>query len=250
MKRLLIVLVLGAYSLSAQSALIDRGGGLIYDDVLDVTWLQDANYAFTNGDDFDGRMSWALANAWATDLIYYDSVRDVNWDDWRLPIVGPVNGISFDLTRSSDGTTDSGTAFTSTGPGDGGWRDGANNPVSEMGHMYYVNLAGIGECDPTVPYCDPNPLPKGFDDPAPFINLPTSHGWWTGTELPAQSEEDSSGAFYFSFDSGNQEKFTLDANRHAWAVRDGDVSAVPVPAAVWLFGSAIGLLGWIRRKAA
>jgi len=26
-------------------------------------------------------------------------------------------------------------------------------------------------------------------------------------------------------------------------------STVPVPAAVWLFGSALGLLGWIRRKA-
>jgi len=31
-------------------------------------------------------------------------------------------------------------------------------------------------------------------------------------------------------------------------VRAGDVSAVPVPAAVWLFGSALGLLGWMRRK--
>jgi hypothetical protein len=25
-------------------------------------------------------------------------------------------------------------------------------------------------------------------------------------------------------------------------------SIVPVPAAVWLFGSALGLLGWMRRK--
>jgi hypothetical protein len=24
---------------------------------------------------------------------------------------------------------------------------------------------------------------------------------------------------------------------------------IPVPAAVWLFGSALGLLGWMRRKA-
>jgi len=30
----------------------------------------------------------------------------------------------------------------------------------------------------------------------------------------------------------------------------GDATIVPVPAAVWLFGSALGLLGWMRRKTA
>lgn len=29
-----------------------------------------------------------------------------------------------------------------------------------------------------------------------------------------------------------------------------DVSAVPIPAAAWLFGSALGLLGWMRRRSA
>jgi hypothetical protein len=34
-----------------------------------------------------------------------------------------------------------------------------------------------------------------------------------------------------------------------WAVRPGDVSAVPVPAAVWLFGSGIlSLIGLASRK--
>jgi hypothetical protein len=38
---------------------------------------------------------------------------------------------------------------------------------------------------------------------------------------------------------------------YAWAVRDGDVavSAVPIPATIWLFSSGlIGLIGFARRK--
>jgi len=35
---------------------------------------------------------------------------------------------------------------------------------------------------------------------------------------------------------------------HAMATTPTLVNAVPVPAAVWLFGSALGLLGWVRRR--
>jgi len=61
----------------ANALLIDRGGGLIYDTVLDITWLQDANYANTTGYDdtiygynTNGRMTWIDAMGWAEDLIY------------------------------------------------------------------------------------------------------------------------------------------------------------------------------------
>jgi len=39
-----------------------------------------------------------------------------------------------------------------------------------------------------------------------------------------------------------------DPDSAATATLVWDITVVPVPAAVWLFGSALGLLGWIRRK--
>lgn len=73
------------FSMTSDAALIDRGGGLIYDDILNVTWLQDINYAKTSGYDSDGSMTFSDANAWAQNLIYYDSARDISYDSWRLP---------------------------------------------------------------------------------------------------------------------------------------------------------------------
>lgn len=64
---------------SAQAALQDRGGGMIYDTTLDITWLQDFNQAQTSGYDSDGFMSWTDANTWAQGLVYGGH------DDWRLP---------------------------------------------------------------------------------------------------------------------------------------------------------------------
>ena len=57
---------------SASAALYDRGNGLIYDDDLDITWLQYSNYAAQT-------MNWDEANLWVNDLLY------LNYTDWRLP---------------------------------------------------------------------------------------------------------------------------------------------------------------------
>lgn len=73
---------------SAQAALLDRGGGLIYDTLLNVTWLQNANFAvgspYDNGpSNLDGRMTWDSATAWASDLSFG------GFSDWRLPTAEP-----------------------------------------------------------------------------------------------------------------------------------------------------------------
>ncbi|MCX6908464.1 MAG: hypothetical protein NTY01_10525, partial [Verrucomicrobia bacterium] len=99
---------------AAQAALHDRGGGLLYDDVLDVTWLQDANYAKSSGYHPTGKMSWAEANKWVSTLVYHDPARNVDHTGWRLPKVEPSDGKSFNHTFKLDGTTDEGYNITST----------------------------------------------------------------------------------------------------------------------------------------
>ena len=120
------------------ATLWDRGGGLIYDDVLDITWLQDANYAKTSGSDSDGLMIWDEAMTWVAELVYYDSVRDVYWDDWRLPSVMNLDG--------SD-------------PIEGYLMRG-----SEMGHLFYIDLKNPGWA----------PISNKF----PFENLQADYYWY------------------------------------------------------------------------
>ncbi len=62
---------------SAQAALVDRGGGMIYDTTRNITWLANMN---TNG-----LMNWAAATTWANNLVHG------GFDDWRLPTLNPAD---------------------------------------------------------------------------------------------------------------------------------------------------------------
>jgi hypothetical protein len=211
---LIAVAALGFGSATAQAALIDRGGGLIYDDVLNVTWLQDARYAVTTGAAPFGSLTWQESKDFASNLTYFDSVRGVTYDDWRLPVVFNSGAEGYDTAGAS----------------------------SELAYMYYVNLGYSANYDPHT--TDPVPTSDAYN---PFINI-SYRGYWTDT-----ASEFSNRAWYEHFHFGFGGVTSVFDYNQVWAVRDGDVAplvsnSVPEPGTLGLFGAAIGLAGFLRRR--
>lgn len=216
----------------ADAALIDRGGGLIYDSDLNITWLANANYgAGSIYDDgvstTDGQMSWNNAVAWAAGLSYYDSVRDITYEDWRLP------------TLIDTGTLGCDYAFSGT---DCGYN--VDTATGEMAHLHHDELGNLAIYDTSgdwqIGWVD------GQINTGPFSNLIANY-YWYGTEYKPNTDV----AWYFTFHSARQGGFDKDEWFYAMAVREGDVSAIPLPAAALLFGSGLlGLIGISRMKAA
>ena len=216
---------------AANAALVDRGGGLIYDTDLNITWLSDANYGagsiYDNGFlTTDGAMTWQNAVNWAADLSYDDSVRGVTYTDWRLPkTLQPDAGCSQQEPPRSP-------SFSA----------GTNCTGSELGHLYYSELGGTISADPFNPATIAN---SSDADLAKFTNI-KSDGYWSGREF------DATFAFVLNFGyNGAQGADQKTLGYYGWAVRDGDVSAVPAPGAAWLLGTGLAGLGgrrWLRRR--
>lgn len=214
-KKPLILALLAGLTLSgaAQAALNDRGGGLIYDDVLNITWLQNASYgAGSSYDTSDGAMTWANAVAWADSLVYHDSVRNVDYSDWRLP------------TMVDTGTLGCDWAYNGTDCGYNVQTASGGTVYSELAFMYYVNLGNKGFYDTSG-----NPQSGwGRRNAGPFVHLIASSGvgYWTGLEYAPNTDK----TWYFNTYFGYQDAaYTDDDDHYAWAVHPGDVAAAPVP---------------------
>lgn len=193
---------------SASAALFDRGGGLIYDSDLNITWLQDANYAKTSSYDVDGQMSWTAANTWAANLVYHDSVRNVDYSDWRLP-----TALNQDNSAPCAG-------YSCTG--------------SEMGHLFYTE-GGLS--------ADFSILSSAILD-ANFTNM-QSYAYWSGT---ASAPYPADAAWLFFTNSGFQSYTYQHDLYNAWAVRPGDVAAIPEPETYAMLLAGLSLLGFMARR--
>lgn len=202
-----------------------------YDTVLNITWLADANLAASNtfgtsGINAAGYMNWGTANTWIANM---NAANYLGFDDWRLPTMIDIGN---DLCNFAYSGTDCGYNVL-TG-------DAQTTVYSEMASMFYDTLGNLAKYDTSG---NIRQLGWGLTNTGPFSKLQSSV-YWSGLEYAPTSS-----AWDFNFDAGNQSVSGKVNNRYAWAVRPGDV-VVPVPAAVWLFGSGLmGLLGvGVRRR--
>lgn len=206
-----------------------------YDTVLDITWLADANYAKTSGYDADGRMNWSQATSWAESLSFYNPATQQTLANWRLPIFGPVNGVSFDYTHTTDGSTDAGFNITS--------------PNSELAYMFHVNLGNSSYYTPTgeLSGCNSSSGSYCLSNVGPFSNLQPDK-YWYGMEYAPTPD---TGAWYFGMMGGFQYPDGKSYPAYAWAVSTGDVAAVPEPQTYALMLAGLALVGVAtkRRKA-
>jgi hypothetical protein len=176
------VLLAGAACLcTSQAGLINQGNGLIYDTVLDITWLQDANLAATNtfgvsGINADGTMDWLTAQQYVAAM---NAAKYLGFSNWRLPKSLPVDGISYDTTLSWDGSTDFGWNIVS--------------PNAELQYMHNVNLknpnfTGTNGVSPQPGWTNiPNMsfIDAATGQPDSFINYEPHFGSTVDTSRPA-----------------------------------------------------------------
>jgi hypothetical protein len=230
MKKAVLAMAISSIGvMDASAELIDRGNGLLYDSVLNITWLQDANYAKTSGYDADGRMNWSAANTWAANLVYG------GYSDWRLAANTPV-GANWNYNFSYNGTSDVGYNVIS--------------PHSELSYMYYVNLGLKGAISPTGAFQQDYGVfgngTTGGQKNVGLVNNLQSFVYWSGT---AYAPSPASYAWYFNSFDGSQGYGYQGNEFYAWAVRPGDVAApVPEPETYAMMLAGLGLLGFAAKR--
>lgn len=210
-----VLLAVLCFAHFADAALIDNGNGLIYDTDLDITWYDASRVVRT----------WEEAVEWAASLSVTDSYGNVI-TGWRLP-----TALDEKYVWGYNGSTTGGYNVTS----------------SELGYLFYVELQNAGYYD-----TDGNFPVEGYGltNVGPFKNLQgISYSYWSGTEYTY----DTTRAWYFGMNRGQQAIALKDHGHYALAVHEGNVggnvgASAPIPTSLFLLIPGLIGMGVIRRR--
>ncbi len=209
----------------AEAALVNRGGGMVYDSALNITWVADWTAAKTSGYDADGMFNdWQAAKLWADDLVFG------GYSDWRLPV-----------TAQPDSTC-SAIATISGFPYYGGY--GCTG--GELGHLFYVDMGGTGG---TYLQDQTGQTPQQLANRALFGSAVPFGVYASGTDYVGDSN------YTWAFGTEGSQGVVVKTGGSpyfALAVRNGDVAStaavVPEPQTLALALAALGLAGVMRRR--
>lgn len=220
----------------------------VYDDVLDITWLADANLALTikfniNNINSSGSMTTSLMD---TFLLSANVSNLLGYSGWRAPKTAFLSD-TYNGTTTYDGSSDRGynigAPINLTNPNG----QSTNFLGSELSYMYYQNLGGLARCSSSS-LCLQDSNLYGLNNLSNQNNYSLFSGLKHGYYL---SETKTSGnQIFFDTTNGAQGRFLSNGFGYVWLVHDGDIglAPVPIPAAAWLFASAlIGLLAAKRK---
>ena len=238
--RILATIALGfSFTTTTQAALIARGTDMVYDDVNNITWASDANLFKTQAASNPNLVSEIIA---ANGGVIHDTPNVYD----TVPNSGVYSLTTADFNTSNGRLTWWGAQAWANNLSLGGYTDwtlpttvpaqyGLNQTGSQMGDLFYNQLGGVAWTSITTTHNANYNL---------FSNVQNDTYWLSSESAPFPF-------IAWVFDTTNGDPTTTSYKfdqLYAWAVRPGDVAAVPLPGAVWLFLSGlIGFMGLKRR---
>lgn len=229
-KALSMVITSFCLSSAASASFETRLGGMVYDTERNITWITNANFFKTQADSNPNLVNDIIA---AVPRVY----------DTPNGFDTPPNSGYYDISASDfDTSTGKMTWFGAmawtenlTYGGFSDWRIPSALTPSGFCTGYY------SECN--------SELTSLFASPSEFANFSNiqRYYYYSNTEYG-----DSRPIYIVNSQEGEgfgwQSGFWKNDPAFALAVRTGDVAAVPIPAAVWLFNSALAGIGFVGKR--
>jgi hypothetical protein len=254
-KKLLAVgLLLGFNTLNAEASLTAGtvgGKSVVYSSISNVTWTGDANLLGTLEASNPNLITTIISTIGsitdtpnAYDTTAYSGIHILSTADFRAN--GLVNWFGAQAyTKYLNTINYAGSnqwALPSAGANP---QLGYNQTTGPLGQLYYNELNALAY--PGTTGTNYGILGNGAfytsGTVGPFANAQT-YGYWSSTEYAPNAYH----AWFFSTYQGIQGNPTMDTLMYAWAASPTNLTAVPLPGAVWLFGSGlVGVLGFKRR---